>query len=141
MEVRIKKLDSAAKLPEYAHSGDAGMDLFVFNTIEINSGERAAIPTGVAMAIPVGYVGLVWDKGGRAFKDGLKTMAGVVDAGFRGEVQVVVLNTTKKSITINTGEKIAQMLIQPVIRARLREVDELDDTARGQGKFGSTGLQ
>lgn len=140
MDVKVKKLHADAKLPVYVHEGDAGMDLFAAKTVIINPGERTIVPAGFSIAIPTGYVGLVWDKSGRATKDGLTTMAGVIDSGYRGEMAVVLLNTTEKSVTVHSGEKIAQMLIQPVAQPKLVETNKLDDTTRGADGFGSTGL-
>lgn len=140
MIVKIQKLNTDAKIPEYVHPGDAGMDLFAVEERVLDPGERSMVPTGVAMHIPEGHVGLVWDKSGRAVKEGLTTMAGVVDAGYRGEINVVVLNMSDETITIEKYHKVAQMLIQPVMSPELEEVDSLDDSSRGEGGFGSTGL-
>lgn len=140
MNVEIQKLEKQARLPEYAHPGDAGMDVFAFENLALEPGERGMVRTGVAMKVPEGYVGLVWDKSGRAVKEGLTTMAGVIDSGYRGEVQIVILNTSTEAITIEAGQKVAQILIQPVICAMIQEVSQLDDTSRGDNGFGSTGL-
>jgi dUTP pyrophosphatase len=140
MMIEIQKLDDAAIVPEIAHAGDAGMDLFSIETLELAPHERRAIKTGIALAIPDGYVGLVWDKSGRALKDGLTTLAGVIDSSYRGEVQVVLLNVADNAVTITAGEKIAQLLIQPVIAPTLQVVETLSDTTRGSGGFGSTGI-
>ena len=140
MTVRIKKLNEEAKLPEYAHQGDAGMDVFGLEEVVLQPGERAIVPTGVAMAVPEGHVALVWDKSGRAVKEGLTTMAGVIDSGYRGEVGIVMLNTSQEAVTIEKHQKVAQILIQPVVSPQLQEVEDLDDTSRGEGGFGSTGI-
>ncbi len=140
MNIEIQQLDDAAIIPEIAHTGDAGMDLFSIETVDLAPGQRLAIKTGIALAIPDGYVGLVWDKSGRALKDGLTTLAGVIDATYRGEVQVVLLNVADSAITISAGEKIAQLLIQPVVAPTLHVVETLSDTTRGDGGFGSTGI-
>jgi dUTP pyrophosphatase len=139
MKLLIKKLFSDAKVPEYAHLGDAGMDLFSYEDTTIQSGERVSVGTGIAMEIPQGFVGLVWDKSGLAFKHGLKTAGGVVDSGYRGEVKVCIMNTSEETYTIKKGDKIAQMLIQSVESPTIEEVEELSDTSRGEGGFGSTG--
>lgn len=141
MNVRIKKLHEEAKAPEYAHQGDAGMDVFALEQVSLQPGERAVVPTGVAMAVPEGHVALVWDKSGRAVKEGLTTMAGVIDAGYRGEVGIVVLNASTEVIVVEKHQKVAQILIQPVVSPTLEVVEDLDDTNRGDGGFGSTGLQ
>ena len=140
MELHIKKVHSDAKMPTYAHPGDAGMDLYTCSSVTLLGGERAIIGTGIAMAIPTGYVGLIWDKGGLSNKFGLKVVGGVVDAGYRGEVLVGILNTSHESFTFKAGDKIAQMLIQSFVHTELVTVTDLDETVRGDGRFGSTGV-
>ena len=140
MVLKIKKLDPNAKLPSYANTHDAGMDLYSSQTIILSPGKRIAVPTGIAVAIPSGYVGLIWDKSGIALKAGLKTLGGVIDSGYRGEIGIIIHNTSDTSYTIEAGKKIAQMLIQPVEQKEIIEVDSLDETKRGDGGFGSTGL-
>lgn len=140
MMIPIQRIDPQATLPTYAHPGDAGMDIYSNETCVLAPHERRAIKTGVALAIPQGYVGLVWDKSGRALKEGLTTMAGVIDAGYRGEVMIVMLNTSDSPASIERGQKLSQVLIQPVESAELVEVATLDDSSRGTGGFGSTGL-
>ena len=139
MELKIKRIHPAAKLPSYGHPGDAGMDLYAAVDHILAPGAVFAVPTGIKMAIPAGYVGLVWDKSGISLK-GVHRLAGVVDAGYRGEVQVVMINLGGEAFAINAGMKIAQMLIQPVIPMQIVESESLDDTSRGEGGFGSTGL-
>ncbi len=139
MILKIKKLNPEAKLPSYAHPGDAGMDLFALQEVTLKPGEFAKILTGVAMEIPIGHVGLIWDKSGMAANFGLKTLGGVVDAGYRGEVQVGMINLSQKSYTIEKHHKVAQMLIQKVEGPSVEEATELSDTSRGAGGFGSTG--
>lgn len=139
MNLHIKKLHPKAKLPTYAHPGDAGMDIYALEEVVVEAGKRALIKTGIAMAIPAGYVGLLWDKSGLANKHGLTIIGGVIDAGYRGEILVGLLNTTEESHTFELGDKVTQMLIQPVISPTLVEVEELDETTRGEGRFGSTG--
>ncbi|MCJ7611439.1 MAG: dUTP diphosphatase [Candidatus Aminicenantes bacterium] len=139
MKLRVKKIHPEAKLPAYAHAGDAGFDLFSCVDYELAAGEVKAIATGIQMAIPPGHVGLVWDKSGISLK-GVHRLAGVVDAGYRGEVQVVLVNLGREPYAVKKGMKIAQMLIQPVQAVDVEEAPDLDDTTRGQGGFGSTGL-
>ena len=139
MLIKVKKILTGAKLPAFAHSGDAGMDLFSCVEMTLAPGETKPVPTGIQMAIPPGYVGLIWDKSGISLK-GVHRLAGVVDAGYRGEVRVVMVNLGKEAFEIKAGMKIAQMLIQPVEAPAIVESDELDDTSRGEGGFGSTGL-
>jgi dUTP pyrophosphatase len=139
MKIAVKKMVPEARIPVYHHQGDAGMDLFSCVQMVIKPGETTAVPTGLQMAIPFGYVGLIWDKSGIALK-GIHRLAGVVDAGYRGEVKVVLTNLGQEPFEITPGMKIAQMLVQPVESPEVVEVDELDKTSRGEGGFGSTGL-
>ena len=139
MRLKVKKIHPEAKLPSYGHAGDAGMDLFSCLDLILAPGEVRAVPTGIQMAIPPGHVGLVWDKSGISLK-GVHRLAGVVDAGYRGEVKVVMVNLGRSPYEIKAGMKIAQMLIQPVAEAIVEESADLDETSRGEGGFGSTGL-
>lgn len=138
--IKIKKLTEEAILPKYAKPGDAGMDFYASETVVLQPHERKVVNTGIAMAIPHGYVGLLWDKSGMAAKFGVKTMAGVIDSGYRGEIKILMHNLSETSYTFEKGTKVAQMLIQPVEQKELREVNSLDETERGAGGFGSTGL-
>jgi len=139
MKIAIKKLDKDAKIPAYSHPGDAGMDLFSLGDFSIKPGERLACPTGISIAIPKVYAGLIWDKSGIASKSGIKTMAGVIDSGYRGEIKIVLINLSPDVYNIKKGDKIAQMLIQKVENPEIIEMEELDETIRGEGGFGSTG--
>jgi dUTP pyrophosphatase len=138
LTLKVKKTNAEAKIPVCQHPGDAGLDLFSAIDDIIGAGEVKAVPTGIQMAIPDGYVGLIWDKSGISLQ-GVHRLAGVVDAGYRGEVRVVMLNLGPRPYAVKKGMKIAQILIQPVGTVRVVEADELDDTSRGQGGFGSTG--
>lgn len=140
MTIPVQRLHPDATLPTYAHPGDAGMDVYSNEEVTLQPRERKAVSTGISMAVPEGYVALVWEKSGRALKEGLSTMAGVVDAGYRGEVMIVVLNVSETPIQISRGQKLAQILIQPVVSGMIREVESLEDSSRGTGGFGSTGL-
>lgn len=139
VDVAIVKMHEWMTTPHYAHEGDAGLDLRASEEMSILPNETKTVPTGVKMAIPQGYVGLVWDKSGLASKSSIKTMAGVIDSGYRGEIKVVMINLGKTEFNITKDMKIAQILFQPVTRANLTLKDSLDDTARGEGGFGSTG--
>jgi dUTP diphosphatase len=139
MELKVKLIHPDAKLPVYGHPGDAGLDLFSVVDRDLRPGEVYAVPTGIQVAIPPGFVGLVWDKSGISLK-GVHRLAGVVDAGYRGEVQVVMINLGREPFPLKKGMKIAQMLIQPVASVSVVESGTLDDTSRGEGGFGSTGL-
>lgn len=139
MELKVKLIHPDAKLPVYGHPGDAGLDLYSVVDRDLRPGEVYAVPTGIQVAIPPGFVGLVWDKSGISLK-GVHRLAGVVDAGYRGEVQVVMINLGREPFPLKKGMKIAQMLIQPVASVSVVESGTLDDTSRGEGGFGSTGL-
>lgn len=139
MVLKVKRIHPEAKLPVYGHPGDAGLDLFSVADRELAPGDVFAVPTGVQIAVPAGHVGLVWDKSGISLK-GVHRLAGVIDAGYRGEVQVVLINLGGAPFTVRKGMKIAQLLVQPVTAVEVVESDSLDDTSRGQGGFGSTGL-
>lgn len=140
MELYIKKIKPSGVLPDYANQHDAGMDLYAAETVIIQPGENGLIPTGIAMSIPEGYVGLIWDKSGLAVKHKLVTTAGVIDAGYRGEIQVALMNTGTEPYIAEAGKKIAQMLVQPVVMPTIVEVGELPESQRGANGFGSTGL-
>ncbi|MGC8775697.1 MAG: dUTP diphosphatase [Minisyncoccia bacterium] len=140
MKIYIQKINPEAKIPNLAYQGDAGIDLFSVEDTEIPSMENKAIATGIKIAIPEGYAGFVWDKSGLALNNKIKTMAGVIDSGYRGEVKVVLFNLGKETYKIQKGAKIAQLVIMPIINYELEEVKELDNTHRGEKGFGSSGL-
>jgi dUTP pyrophosphatase len=138
MKLKVKKLDKDARLPVYGHSGDAGLDLFSAVDFVLQTGEIHPVPTGIQVEIPRGYVGLIWDKSGVSLK-GVHRLAGVVDSGYRGEVKVVMVNLSREAYVIDRGMKIAQLLIQPVMEVEVVEAEDLNDSSRGEGGFGSTG--
>lgn len=140
MEVKIQRL-SDVTLPNYAHPGDAGLDLYSSESFLLKAGEKRVAKTGVKMAIPQGHVGLIWDKSGLAAKNGVHVLAGVIDAGYRGEIGVVLKNLGESDFNVEKNSKIAQMLIQPIVSANIVESSNLDETKRGEGGFGSTGLK
>ncbi|TXH00371.1 MAG: dUTP diphosphatase [Candidatus Moraniibacteriota bacterium] len=140
MRIRVKKLHPEAKIPHFAHPGDAGMDLYSVAELILKPGERASVPTGIAIALSDGYVALVWDKSGVSHKFGVKVLGGVIDAGYRGEWLIGLVNLGQEPYPIKKGQKIAQVLIQAVERPEIEEVEELDETSRGAGRFGSTGV-
>jgi dUTP pyrophosphatase len=131
VHVKVKKLDPNAKLPEYAHPGDAGADLFAFGSYSLPSLCRIVVRTGIALAISEEHVGLIWDKSGLAAKNGITVLAGVVDSGYRGEIKVCLFNTTEEDFLVESGSKVAQLLVQKVDYASFSEVAELDSTDRG----------
>ena len=140
MKIYIQKIDPDAKIPTLAYQGDAGIDLFSVEDIEIPPMKNLAIRTGIKIAIPEGYAGFVWDKSGLALNYQLKTMAGVIDSGYRGEVKVVVFNLGDKPYKVSKGSKIAQLVIMPIIQYEIEEKEELEDTHRGEKGFGSSGV-
>lgn len=141
MKLLVQKLDPFAKLPSYSYEGDAGMDLFSLEDTEILPGAKTSLRTGIRVAIPKGYAGFVWDKSGLAIKYGLKTMAGVVDSGYRGEVMVALLNLGQEPYRIERGSKVAQLVIKPIERAEILEGVIGDQTERGERGFGSSGIK
>ncbi len=139
MHIRIKKLDSSLPDLSYAKPGDAGFDLYARERTVLAPGVQTLVPSGVALEIPEGYVGLVWDKSGLSIKHGLKVLGGVVDAGYRGEVMVGMINLSATEYVFEKGDKVAQMLIQRVEHVTFEMVDQLSETERGATGFGSSG--
>lgn len=139
MDIKIKKVHPDAIIPKHAHYNDAGVDLHALDAIEIAPGERKSVPLGIAMEIPDGFVGLMWDKSGVSHKYGIKIFGGVIDAGYRGEIHAGLMNLSDKYFRFEKGHKVAQLLIQKIESVTFTEVDELTPTTRGGGNFGSTG--
>lgn len=139
MNIKVKKLHPDAIIPHIAHVGDAGCDLFATESVTLYPGERGQVPTGLALELPLGYVSLIWDKSGISHKGGIKTLGGVIDSGYRGEIMIGVINLGNEAYTFEKGHKVAQMLIQKIETPTFEEVIELSDTSRGEGGFGSTG--
>lgn len=138
MELKVKRIHRDAKLPLYQHRGDAGLDLFSSVHCVLSPRETKPVPTGIQVAIPEEFVGLIWDKSGISLK-GVHRLAGVVDSGYRGEVKVILTNLSDEPFVVEKGMKIAQLLIQPVEKVKISETAQLDDTSRGDKGFGSTG--
>ena len=136
--LKIKKLDREATLPDYAYYGDAGLDLYANADILIKPLERVIVPTGVALEIPDGYVGLIWDKSSLGIQKILKTLGGVVDSGYRGEVKIGLINLSKEDFQISRGQKIAQMIIQKKEGVEVQEVEILSESERDVKNFGSS---
>jgi dUTP diphosphatase len=132
------RVDGPGVLPAYGSPAAAGADLTASEAVTLGPGERAAVATGVRLALPPGHVGLVWPRSGLAVRHGIDTLAGVIDSDYRGEVKVVLVNHGREAFTISPGDRIAQLLVQRVERVAF-ERGPLDDTARGEGGFGSTG--
>jgi len=141
--VAVRRLDAELPLPGYAHPGDAGADLCSRVDVTIEPGERVLVPTGVALALPAGHAGFVHPRSGMAARHGISIVnaPGTVDEGYRGEILVNLVNLDPRSpFTVRRGDRIAQLVVQRVERARLVEVSEIASTARGAGGFGSTGV-
>ena len=143
MKVLVKRIDKGAKLPSYAHHGDAGVDLFANKEMVVEKGAIALVPTGIKIALPLGFEAQVRPKSGLALKNGITVLntPGTIDAGYRGEVCVIVVNHGKEDFKVEKGKKIAQMVFNKIEKAELEEVEELDETTRNEGGFGSTGLE
>jgi dUTP pyrophosphatase len=142
LRVPVTRLDPALPLPSYAHPGDAGADLRTTVDVVLAPGERALVPTGIALALPEGYVGLVHPRSGLAARHGLSIVntPGTVDAGYRGEVKVLLVNLDPhEPVELRRGDRVAQLVVQRVEQAAFVEVDALPDSSRGTGGYGSTG--
>ena len=142
MTVRFKRLSPDAVLPAYAHPGDAGMDIRSIDDLEIAPGTRALVHTGLVMALPAGWEAQVRPRSGLALKHGVTVLntPGTIDAGYRGEVGVILANFGDAPFAVKKGDRIAQVVIAPVTTAAIEETDVVDDTDRGGGGFGSTGV-
>ena len=138
-KILIKKLHPDAVLPSYSRDGDIGMDICSNVDIVIPARQRVIVSTVIAMALPANHAGLIWDRSGMAAKHGIKTMGGVIDPNYRGDWGIILYNTTDADYQVNKGDRIAQVLIQKVEILPLEEVDELPDSNRGEGGFGSSG--
>ena len=142
LDVSVVRLDPDLPLPGYAHPGDAGADLLTTVDVTLGPGERAMVPTGIALALPDGYVALVHPRSGLAARHGLSIVntPGTIDAGYRGEIKVMLINHDPAvPIELKRGDRIAQLVVQRFERARFVEVEELPDSVRGDGGYGSTG--
>jgi len=137
--LKIKKINPNAKIPTYAHLGDVGMDLYSLENYDLVPGERHIFDLGFALEFPLGYGAFVKDKSSLPKNGGIHTLAGVYDAGYRGEYNVHIINLGKKKYHIEKGDKLAQLVFIPIIIPKIKEVKELGKTARGEGRFGSTG--
>lgn len=145
MDIKIKRLDPELSLPATAKYGDAGLDLFSRVDVELPPGNnRKLVPTGIAVAIPFGYAGLILPRSGTALKHGITCLnsPGLIDAGYRGEIQCILINTDPfNTFFVRRGDRIAQLVVVEVPAVRLTEVDELDVTERGEHGFGHSGMQ
>ena len=142
LDILVQRLDDDLPLPSYAHPGDAGADLLTTVDVTLAPGERAMVPTGIAIALPEGFVALVHPRSGLAARHGLSIVntPGTVDAGYRGEIKVMLINLDpREPIELRRGDRVAQLVVQRVERARFTEVGEVPASVRGDGGYGSTG--
>jgi len=142
IDILIERVDPDLALPTYAHPGDAGLDLVCAINVDLAPGERAVIPTGIAIALPPGFAAFVHPRSGLAARLGLSLVnaPGTIDAGYRGEIAIIAINLDPtESVHLTRGDRVAQLVIQQVFRARIHEVDRLPGTHRGEGGLGSTG--
>ena len=141
MQINFRKLDSELPTPGHAHPGDGGVDLYARENVRLEPEAWTMVPTGIAVAIPVGYAGLVVPRSGLAARRGVGVVngPGLVDAGYRGEINVILINHGSDPLELERGERIAQLVVVPVVEQEFVEVDELPESERGAGGFGSTG--
>lgn len=141
MQIPLQRLDGELPIPAHAHPGDAGVDLYARESVRLDTGERAVVPTGIAVAIPDGFAGLVTPRSGLAARHGISVVngPGLVDSGYRGEIKVVLVNLSNEPFEIERGDRIAQFVVIPVAVQELVPVEELPESTRGSGGFGSTG--
>jgi dUTP pyrophosphatase len=141
VDIPARRDDASLPLPAYARPGDAGLDLRAAQSVTLKPGERSVVPTGLHLAIPEGHAGLILPRSGLALKLGITVLnaPGLIDGGYRGEIQVLLINHGAEPVTLERGERIAQLVIQPVAQVRLVETERLPDSSRGESGFGSTG--
>jgi len=143
VKILVKKFDKDIKLPTYKTSGSSGMDLvaYIKNKIAINPGATAIIPTGIAVAIPKNYEMQIRPRSGLASKNSISVLntPGTIDSDYRGEIKIILINLSKKSFIVKSGDRVAQMILCPIAKGKLKEVKNLPKTVRGKGGFGSTG--
>jgi len=142
MDMQVKRLHADAVVPAYAHPGDAGLDLFAYEAVVLEPGRSAVVKTGVAIALPPNTEGQVRPRSGLAAGHQISVLntPGTIDEGYRGEVGVILVNFGRSAFAVEKGMKIAQLVVKPVLRVTVRPVEELDETSRGAGGFGSTGM-
>jgi dUTP pyrophosphatase len=140
MKIQIKKLNPDAVLPRFAQKGDVAMDLYSSEDVILAPGQRISCKTGIAIKIPEGYAGLIWDKGGPAHKFGIKTLGGVFDSNYTGEYLIGLINLGQADYEIKKRQKIAQVIFQKIEKPEVEIVDDFPKTNREDGRFGSTGM-
>lgn len=138
-KVLVKRLDESATIPTKAHEHDAGWDLYANESTYIIPNHRRTVSTGISLEIPEGYVGLIWPRSGLAVKNGIDVFAGVIDSGYRGEIKVCLYNSSDNSVKLNAEDRVAQIIIQKLPNIEMLEVQDLQDSNRGEGGFGSSG--
>jgi dUTP pyrophosphatase len=140
--IPVFRVDATLPVPHYAHADDAGLDLYAAESVTLDPGARALVPTGIALAIPPGFAGFVVPRSGLALRHGVTLLntPGLVDAGYRGEIKALLVNHGEVAVTLQRGERIAQLVVQRVERVELTPVAELSASTRGAGGFGSTGV-
>jgi dUTP pyrophosphatase len=143
LPIKVRKLTPDATIPCYAHPGDAGLDLFANEDVVLEPGQSGLVPTGISIELPANTEAQVRPRSGLALKHQVTVLnsPGTIDEGYRGQVSVIMINHGKHPFHVEKGMKIAQMIIGPVLQADMVEVDELSDTQRGEGGFGSTGMK
>jgi dUTP pyrophosphatase len=141
MKIPLQRLDHGLPIPAHAHPGDGGVDLYARESVTLGAGQRAVVPTGIAVAIPSGFAGLVTPRSGLAARNGISVVngPGLVDAGYRGEIKVVLVNLSSEAFEIDRGDRVAQFVVVPVVVQEYVPVEELPESTRGSGGFGSTG--
>jgi dUTP pyrophosphatase len=140
MKIKFKKLNNSAIVPSFNCEGDAGMDIYCDSDFVAMPGKIVSISTGISMELQKGYVALIWDRSGLAVKNGIKTMGGVLDSGYRGEIKIIITNFSNEKLEIKKGSRVAQMLIQKYEVPDIEVVEELSGSERGDGGFGSSGV-
>ena len=138
--IKCKRLSDKGTLPTRAHKYDAGWDLYSSENLQIVSNHRRTVSTSIALSIPDGYVGLIWPRSGLAVKRGIDVFAGVIDAGYRGEIKICLYNSSGTTVEISSGDRVAQIIFHKLPETNMLEVDDLEDSERGVGGFGSSGV-
>ena len=143
LELKVKRINKEARMPQYAHAGDAGLDLFSVDELTILPGESKLIKTGIQIELPRETEAQIRPRSGLALKNQITVLntPGTIDEGYRGEIGVILINHGKKEFNVEKGMKIAQMVVKPVLTVTIKEIEELTDTTRGEGGFGSTGVR
>lgn len=141
INIKFQKINKNSQVPTYAYSTDAGMDIFSAEKYLLEPGQNHAFSTGIIVEIPVGYVGLIMEKSGLALKRQISVMGGIIDAGYRGELKVILLNNSNKNQEFKIGDKLAQLLVQQIESVNLIKSDKLSESDRQSGGFGSTGYK